>query len=401
MSTRLDSTSTPTRRSAMVVAGLSALAAVGLIVPNIAGANGPANPTAHPRPADRALDVQPADRVEPGDVLAGDLGRVELGDLADELDRLGLELTITPVDTPAVPTDTATDSGESTADPTVGTDPFEGMTDEQIDALSDEEFFARLEAAGIDPVTDEVIDGGGQQDQPDAPQDVGDYGDDETPLASFPIEGGTLISADRDPTLANQAEAIWNRFTTLIPADQRTMVSGFELMSEAYGGAHVYAADDDPTRWILGVGLGMSGDELDYVLVHEFGHLLTLQASEVPPSDDAETCTTYDPGEGCALSHSTLAEFVDAFWPQSMRDEVERLAMSQDWAAIDDFYQRNADRFVTDYATTNPVEDLAETFAAFVLEDRPVGDTIADQKVQMLWADADMVALREQIRSSR
>jgi hypothetical protein len=61
---------------------------------------------------------------------------------------------------------------------------------------------------------------------------------------------------------------------------------------------------------------------------------------------------------------------------------------------------RPRDQFVTDYAATNPAEDLAETFTIFVTEDRPTGDTIADQKVQLLWADADLVELRAQIRSA-
>jgi hypothetical protein len=66
----------------------------------------------------------------------------------------------------------------------------------------------------------------------------------------------------------------------------------------------------------------------------------------------------------------------------------------------DAFYEEHKDRFVTDYAASNPGEDLAETFTHFVIEDRPTGDSIADQKVQLLWADPDMVSLRDQIRAN-
>ena len=48
------------------------------------------------------------------------------------------------------------------------------------------------------------------------------------------------------------------------------------------------------------------------------------------------------------------------------------------YGALDDFWRQNQDSFVTDYAATNPGEDLAETFTVFVLSPRPTGDRIAD-----------------------
>jgi hypothetical protein len=221
---------------------------------------------------------------------------------------------------------------------------------------------------------------------------------DEAPLGEFSVNGDRIEATDVTPATAAEAQAIWERFTDLIPADQRTMVTGFELLGSDFGGAYVYPTDDDPTKWVLGVGQGM-GDELDSVLVHEFGHLLTLQASEVPPGSDDASCTTYFTGEGCALSSSTFNRFVEEFWPQAMIDEIDRIGESGDWDAADAFYEEHRDEFVTDYATTNPGEDLAESFAVFVLEDRPTGDTVADQKLQFLWNDPAMVALRDQIRS--
>ena len=48
------------------------------------------------------------------------------------------------------------------------------------------------------------------------------------------------------------------------------------------------------------------------------------------------------------------------------------------WTA---FYQKYKDQFVDDYAVTDPNEDIAETWAFFVLSPKPQGDTIADQKI--------------------
>lgn len=333
---------------------------------------------------------------------------ITLDELAEELERLGLEVHIAAADggddVNSNGNDGAdgSDSADSPDDGADSIDPFEGMTDDEVDALSDEEFFERLERAGIEP---EYVDGdpGADTDTNDSGEDDADHedhgGEDEAPLATVTVNGDDIDTSGLSPEVAKKTEAIWQRFTKLVPADQRQMVANFELMAENYGGAHVYPTDNDPTKWNLGVGADL-GDDLDYVLIHEFGHLLTLQAKEVPPGGNTGSCETYHTGEGCALKGSTFADFVAAFWPQEMRDTVLDLYESEDYDGLEKFYEENKDKFVTDYAASNPAEDLAETFAVFVTEDRPTGKTIADQKVELLWSDADMVNLRSQIRAA-
>lgn len=221
----------------------------------------------------------------------------------------------------------------------------------------------------------------------------------DAPLAAFKVSGDNLEVSDGTTKDSTQAKLIWQRFVQLIPADQRRQVIGFELMAKSYEGAHVYPSDADPSKWVLGVSLGLGSDDLDHTLVHEFGHLLTLQVKEVPPGGDPDSCATYFTGEGCALSGSTFARFVKSFWPPSLLDESNYIQATGDWDAAAIFYEDNRHSFVTEYATTNPAEDLAETFTAFVMQDRPSGATIADQKVQFLWNDPDMVTLRTQIRA--
>lgn len=372
------------KRAGLAVAALASLATAGLVIPNIVSASQGATLPGQAVPEDATLDLE----------------RVELGQLASELDRLDLELTVTPATGEWSdlddwgPDEQPTGSSDAEADgqPADETDPFAGMTDEEIDSLSDDEFFDLLDQAGIDPWGE---DAGGFDES-----DFDDFGDNETPLVTFDVAGDQLANSSATPEQANQANRIWGRFTQLIPANERTMVSKFELMADEYGGAHVYADENDPSKWILGVNFGIDSEELDSILVHEFGHLLTLKASEVPPSDEDTACPTYNPGEGCAMNASTIAEFVEAFWPQQMQDDLARINDTGDWDAIDQFYTDNADQFVTDYAATNPVEDLAETFTAFVLEERPTGTTIATQKVELLWGDPEMVALRDEIRAN-
>jgi len=59
------------------------------------------------------------------------------------------------------------------------------------------------------------------------------------------------------------------------------------------------------------------------------------------------------------------------------------------------------DRFVTDYAATNPGEDIAEVFATFVTQaDQPRGNSIADQKIKLLYDFPELTQLRDKIRQN-
>lgn len=276
-----------------------------------------------------------------------------------------------------------------------GPDLGELTLDRLGDRLAELGLVLEIVPAGGERPGDDAADAAGPWD--DGWDDEG-WGDEPAPLGIFTVDGDRLEAATNVRSgVSAEAEAIWGRFTELIPADQRRMVARFELLARNVEGAYVAPVDEDPTTWVLGVARGL-GDDLDAVLIHEFGHLLTLQASQVPPDPDAVVCTTYFTGEGCALSTSTMNRFVERFWPAEMRDEAARIEELGDWDAAEAFLQRHRDEFVTEYASTNPGEDLAETFAVFVLEDRPDGATVADEKIRFLWDDPAMVELRSQIR---
>lgn len=352
----------PPRRSRLAISAVAAtvaLAGVGTAMawPASASSDGDVHP------------ATPAVRAAVG-LDATTLEETTLGELADELASLGLEITISP-------------DGRG----------LEVEWDVDEDAWDDE---AGEELFDDDEFDDDEFD--------DGEWDEGDWDEeDEAPLSSFSVRGDRLDTAGVDPQLADRANAIWERFVQLIPADQRTMVSDFELLSEEYGGAHVYPSDADPSRWVLGVGEGL-GSDLDDILIHEFGHLLTLQAREIPPESAGSDCQTFEIDEGCALQASTINRFAQKFWPADMRAELAAIEETVDddeyYDLMDEFWRRHQDDFVTDYAATDPVEDLAETFTVFVTGDRPDGSTVADQKILLLWEDPQLVELRDQIRAN-
>jgi hypothetical protein len=100
-------------------------------------------------------------------------------------------------------------------------------------------------------------------------------------------------------------------------------------------------------------------------VAHEFGHILTGQIEQLDRFSEPGDCDTFDNGEGCALPGSYLDDWVAMFWSE---DELASLdVMTDDLDAADERCSLNAG-FLGPYAATNPDEDFAESFSAFVFQ---------------------------------
>ncbi len=81
----------------------------------------------------------------------------------------------------------------------------------------------------------------------------------------------------------------------------------------------------------------------------------------------------YDEWSGCMKDDSYLNLFFQKFWA----DIYSEHSFAGERVAADEFYKKYDDWFVTGYAMTNPAEDFAESFTAFVLWNE---EKIADAK---------------------
>ena len=63
-------------------------------------------------------------------------------------------------------------------------------------------------------------------------------------------------------------------------------------------------------------------------------------------------------------------------------------------------YEANPTHYVSRYGANYFHEDIADTFAVFVLGGQPQGSTVAEEKLRFFWADPDMAALRAAIRQN-
>ncbi|WP_261842261.1 hypothetical protein [Aliamphritea ceti] len=198
-----------------------------------------------------------------------------------------------------------------------------------------------------------------------------------------------------------RAEKIWQVFAAIIPAKQLYRVQEYYVNGpENDGGASVIAVDSELRDWQLSIDeksveLNDRQDmqDLAFLLIHEFGHILTLNHEQIDA--DYMSCeATIELEEGCAKDNSYIDLFVKRFWNKGMLT----FAKTQDAATV---YRRYTNHFVHEYAATNPVEDIAESFSIFVEEDEPenCGVTVADQKVCFFYEFSELIILRSQIRA--
>ena len=213
-------------------------------------------------------------------------------------------------------------------------------------------------------------------------------------------------------------EAIWNYFASIIPPEARARVSEFSLFTDGRGN-HLAAVS--PTfphveRWSLYVDIldAKNYGDLTYTLIHEQGHLLTLNSEQVPPSrailerpenqtvykQELEACLQYFTGEGCSNPDSYINQFFDRFWSY-LYEEWTGIDLEEDedvrHARLEDFYKIYQDQFVSDYAATSPIEDIAESWTYFVLSPKPERDSIAHEKILFFYEYPELVELRTQI----
>ncbi len=225
----------------------------------------------------------------------------------------------------------------------------------------------------------------------------------------------SLISYQEDEA---EHRAVWEFFTRLIPAEERANLTEFYIVTDGPDNllAAVAQTSSDPRHWALEVDIQDAADRrnLTYTLIHEYAHLLTLGPSQVTPSQtlfdnpddedlyyqEASACPQYFPGEGCSLPDSYIDAFFDRFWAD-IYAEWQDVNLIEDneayYEALDEFYATYQDRFVTDYAATNPEEDIAEAFTFFVLSEPPGGQTIAEEKILFFYEYPELAQMRARI----
>jgi hypothetical protein len=202
--------------------------------------------------------------------------------------------------------------------------------------------------------------------------------------------------------------SMWNLYTTLIPNYQEH-TTHYHVFSDGRDETLAYVSqnENDLEKWYIAIdivdvydsnGEYINKEETIATLIHEYAHILTLNSDQVDVYIVENDCLTHFTGEGCAKESSYWNEFRLEFWSDELISESDRI--QEDYDALYDFYQERENEFITEYAATNLGEDIAESFSAFVLLNKPKSKSLADQKVSFFYEYDELVILRSEIREN-
>lgn len=249
------------------------------------------------------------------------------------------------------------------------------------------------------------------------PRDEGPAGSSGEEITLYKVDGDQIIKVkDFDVKGAElelqkdvqKHQEIWNLVKKIVPLSHRSKMSDFLIYAGANSGTagFVVETNADLSKWKMGIAIDIAydggfnaGNELSYTIIHEFGHILTLDNTQLDASVSQNDCANYYPGEGCARSNSYINKLFSNYWAGIHGEHQD--AMNEGDDALRQFYDKYQSHFVTDYAATNPGEDIAEVFAFFVTKpDRPSGNAVSDQKINLLYDHPELVTLRNEIRNN-
>lgn len=229
---------------------------------------------------------------------------------------------------------------------------------------------------------------------------------EEVTLVTYRVEGDRIVRPEVAAVPADLAglqrdtqtqSEVWDYFVSFMPAEQREPIRQYVVFTDGVDNvvAGVDQLTEDPATWALEVDIADSTDKVDltYTLLHEYAHALTLDEDQFAGSGDGGSTYVSD-GER-TREDSYLNRFYQEFWVDIYADWES--AGEQD--DMDGFYEAYSDQFLSDYAATDPVEDIAESWMYFVLAMPPGGDSTAGRKLLFFYNYPDQVELREKIRN--
>lgn len=210
-------------------------------------------------------------------------------------------------------------------------------------------------------------------------------------LASYPVSGGQATITDPEDAL------VWNYLCSILPLEARQKIAEFNLFTDGTSNILAYTSPvqvdgaSDNTRFSISIdyydvydenGEKRDWSKLTYTILHEYGHVLLEDETQI---DLTKGTGTHDP-----------ATFVEGSFRKGFYDTF--------WSALGDTgvgdYEANPTNYVSRYGANYFHEDIADTFAVFVLGGQPQGDTVAEEKLRFFWEAPDMVALRTAIRQN-
>lgn len=225
----------------------------------------------------------------------------------------------------------------------------------------------------------------------------------EKKFGSYDVENGDFQEFEETDFTEDKKEGIEgirHYIDDALPDEYMEMVYSLEVMTDGDEGndAYVYMDTHHSNEWVICIDYanayddnGAFSEDFDETVSHEAMHIITLNETQI---DNDSKRDTYVVDEGKLKEDSYLNVFYNKFWKDSMDVHKEFMDLGEDLGTVA-YFTEYPDTFITDYAATNPEEDIAESFAYFVSWDKPTGDKLYEQKILFFYDYPELVEIRK------
>jgi hypothetical protein len=225
-------------------------------------------------------------------------------------------------------------------------------------------------------------------------------GEDISKIVDYQVYGQDLVYQQD----LQEHQKLWRLVKKIVPLSYRDKIGEFLIYNGSVTETNGLSVqiNNDLSKWKLGIAINYSNDDqqqLIYTIVHEFGHILTLNNDQINTTIREDSCTTFYTNLGCSKSDSYLNQFQNQFWADIW--DAFLTAQGDGVMGIQSFYTTYSDRFLVQNSANNPKEDIADAFAIFVTrEEGSTGNSIAEQKIEFMYNFSELVSLRNYIRTN-
>lgn len=226
----------------------------------------------------------------------------------------------------------------------------------------------------------------------------------ENILAMYDITGDTVSNINipfvtldsNDSRVTKTYPKLWKDVTSIIPVKYFTNFDRLIISSDGkYNDlAYVIANDAVASRWNISIDpVDTEEKNLFYeTIIHEYFHYMTLNDAQ-GSYFKKPSVKTYSDYEIVTNENSYLNKFNQKFWG----------ILSEETPYVEDgylFYLRHKGDFVNEYASTIVSEDICESFAFFVLRDKPKTNSNVDKKLLFFYEYPELVEFRNIVREN-
>ena len=260
----------------------------------------------------------------------------------------------------------------------------------------------------------------------------------------------TAPKPSRDLEVSARAQKCWERIKTLLTEEEQSEISYFVLESDGFGGSILVDNVQQESEFIVSIG---GAEEMEvpkeyknlpenvqsyikYILTDEegasthveaplTGRLFGADANDLLDErgtaySDTDLLKAYAVMKGQNLFRASNFSNRDAEYPENgtpfekktysyKRDSVMyafaerfyREIYSEEKYYLHDLFSKYPGEFVCEEATRSIDADMAYSFAEFVMRDKPIGDSVIEQKILFFYDYPEYVAVREQLRQHK